>query len=130
MILINKWYYMYVSLSFYLYPQGTYRNNAYGFLHVHYNTTLENLTMNYGWGNWQLFYTPRTSKDNSKYKFYCKGIGVTALNFNAIYFLRDTQDVKDKIIGIRATGFEPTLPPVFLMCKFRAIKLFMDLLLF
>ncbi|RUS81292.1 hypothetical protein EGW08_010934 [Elysia chlorotica] len=93
--------------------EGTYHNKAYGFLHVRYNESLETLQLNYGWGSWQMFYTPSSSSEDSTHRFYGKGIDITDLYVYPMYFIQQSKDNEDVIVGLRATAFESALPPVF-----------------
>ena len=82
-------------------------------MHVRYNASLETLVMDYGWGQWQLFYRPLTSSEDLTHRFYGRAMGITAINLNPLYFIQDSKDGEDVIVGMRATAFESKLPPVF-----------------
>ena len=69
--------------------------------------------MDYGWGQWQLFYRPLTSSEDLTHRFYGRAMGITAINVNPLYFIQDSKDGEDVIVGMRATAFESKLPPVF-----------------
>ncbi|GFN80425.1 protein flp [Plakobranchus ocellatus] len=91
--------------------EGTYYNEAYGYLHVNYNTSLSTLILTYGWGRWQLFYKPQSAA--STHKFYGKGMDITALNLYPMYFYQGSHNGEDTIISLNATAFESKLPPIF-----------------
>ena len=69
--------------------------------------------MDYGWGQWQLFYRPLTSSEDLTHRFYGRAMGITAINLNPLYFIQESKDGEDVIVGMRATAFESKLPPVF-----------------
>ncbi|XP_005089508.2 protein flp [Aplysia californica] len=89
--------------------EGTYHNPAYGYLEISYNKTLTSLVMTFGWGIWRLFPRPKLSGD----KFYGDGLDITvAFDISPIEFL-GASDNETHIVAVKATAFEPTVPPVF-----------------